>query len=294
MPAIKLGTMRLLRICWSYNIWRKLARIALQLSINFVTFIFTFFPESIFTHGPFFVDYSKEKIITINKLLLLCALFLLACFITLLKWSLCKSLDIESNGFKIKLEYGDIFNKKDCKKVISFDECFTTEIGEAPHEIKKNSICGQFLLNKRCAKVRGFIHKYIEDNHLPHSPRSSKYNGKACFESGTIIPMNDFLLLAFAKLDNDGLARMTREEYLDSLKVLWKEIDKHHAQSDVAIPVLGSGITRFHDELLNQQQLVDIIIASYKLHSYKMKDHTLHIVCQKKEDFSLLKVGEYI
>jgi hypothetical protein len=61
----------------------------------------------------------------------------------------------------------------------------------------------------------------------------------------------------------------------------------------VCIPILGSGITRFEDKLLTQQELLDIILASYKLSSHKIKPpYQLHIVCKKGDDFSLNRIGE--
>ena len=77
--------------------------------------------------------------------------------------------------------------------------------------------------------------------------------------------------------------------------MLWSEIDKHYGQQDVCIPILGSGITRMDDTTLMQQELLDIIIASYKLSASKIKKpNKLIIVCKRSDDFSLYKIGEYI
>ena len=101
------------------------------------------------------------------------------------------------------------------------------------------------------------------------------------------------MFMAFGKLNKDGRTEMTREEYLESLKTLWKELDKYYTHEDVAIPVLGAGVTRFKSEMLSQQQLVDIIVSSYRLNTYKIKKpNALHIVCKKVEDFSLDNVGD--
>ena len=120
-----------------------------------------------------------------------------------------------------------------------------------------------------------------------------EYNGKMCYESGTLLPYGKFLLMAFGKLDKNGRAVMSREDYLSCLNTFWKEIDKYYAQTDVAIPILGAGLTRFEGEMLSQQQLVDIIISSYKLTPYKIKSpNALRIICRKSDDFSLDKIGE--
>ena len=49
------------------------------------------------------------------------------------------------------------------------------------------------------------------------------------------------------------------------------------------------------DASLTQQELLDIIIWSYKLNSHKIKSpYKLRIVCKKCDEFSLNKIGENI
>lgn len=76
-----------------------------------------------------------------------------------------------------------------------------------------------------------------------------------------MVPNRDYLLMAFAKLDRDGLGRMTRNEFIECLSTLWREIDKYYGQTDMCIPILGSGITRMDDTSLTQQELLDMIIG---------------------------------
>ena len=178
---------------------------------------------------------------------------------------------------------------KNCKKVISFDECFTTEVGELPHQIKPTSICGQFLSRHPDVDIP-FL---INSAGIKPLKKHSEYAGKDCYISGTLLPFGEYLLMAFGKLNSDGRANITRKEYTDSLSKLWQEIDKYFNQCDVVIPVLGAGITRFKDVSLNQQQLVDVIIASYRLSPYKIKPpHKLRIICAKTDGFSLNKIGK--
>ena len=88
------------------------------------------------------------------------------------------------------------------------------------------------------------------------------------------MPNGDDLLLAFAKLDKKGLGRLTRDEYLECLTILWEEIDTYYGQTDVCIPILGSGLTRFDGgsgASISQQELLNMMIWSYKLSSHKIK-----------------------
>lgn len=250
---------------------------------------FSFIPEKFFSEMLSWTIIPEYWNDTVNKILFLMAIGILT-FIVMLIWKGCRnSLSINNNNYKIVVEYGDILDTQKGKKVINFDECYTTDLGDAPHQIKRTSLCGQFLEKYPNIDINSLI------AHSGKTPKRkhSKFNNKECYESGSIIPNGNFLLMAFGKLNTDGRAVMSREEFLESLSVLWKEIDKYYAQSDILIPVLGSGITRFEGEMLTQQQLVDIIIASYQISPYKIKKpNTLHIVCKKRDGFSLNNIGQ--
>jgi hypothetical protein len=201
-----------------------------------------------------------------------------------------RSICIKGHGYSIVIEYGDILKKDNCKRVINFDECFTTSVGDEPSDVKRCSICGQYL----AANPIHNMQTLIEKAQLKPAKGKSRYQGKVRYESGRLVPNGEDLLMAFAKLDEDGRGCFfSREEFLDCLSILWNEIDKYYGQKDVCIPILGSGITRFEDKLLTKQELLDIIVASYKLSSHKIKPPCqLHIVCKKSDDFSLNRIGE--
>lgn len=249
----------------------------------------SFIPQDCFTSIWTCTEQGSYWCETLNKVLLLLAIGALTGIAMGLWICFRKSVSIKGYNYGIKIEYGDIFKVKNCKKVIGFDECFTTEVGPRPHQIKPSSICGQFL--SKFPNIN--LSLLINNTGLKPLKKHSEYAGKVCYPSGSLLPLDDYLLMAFAKLNSDGRANMTRKEYTDSLSKLWQEIDKYYDQSDVAIPVLGSGITRFKDTSLTQQQLVDVIIASYRLSPYKIKHpHKLRIICAKADDFSLNKIGK--
>lgn len=249
----------------------------------------SFIPQDCFTSIWTCTEQGSYWGETFNKLLLLLAIGAVTGIVMFLWRYFRQSITIKGYNYGIKIEYGDIFKVKNCKKVIGFDECFTTEVGRLPHQIKPSSICGQFL--SKYPEIN--LSSLINNIGLTPSGRHSEYAGKECYTSGSLLPFDEYLLMAFAKLNSDGRANMTRKEYTDSLSKLWQEIDKYYDQSDVAIPVLGSGITRFKDTSLNQQQLVDVIIASYRLSPYKIKHpHKLRIVCAKKDGFSLNEIDK--
>ena len=202
-----------------------------------------------------------------------------------------KSIKISGTNYRIKVSYGDIFDDPYSKKLIPFDECISTNIGTAPADIKPNSICGQFLNIHPISNLQDLI----DSCGLIEEKTKSEYNQKPRFRSGLLIPHDDYFLMAFAKLDCNGLGYMKREEFIDCLSVLWKELNKYYGNASVCMPILGSGITRFDDTSLTQQELLDLIICSYKMSAYKLKlPAELHIICKRIDGFSLNRIGTYI
>ncbi len=257
-----------------------------------VTISFMFIPEQLFGFFKINPDLTDEVNIIVNRVFFVIIVALVSGIFTLIKMWICRKVTIKGNNYIIQVEYGDITKMKKCQKVISFDECYTTKIGSAPSEIKPTSICGQYLRNNQNID----INKLIIDNKIKPASTKSKFDNKIRYNSGTIVPNSDDLLLAFAKLDKNGRGTFfDYQEFLDCLETLWIEIDKYFAQKDVCISILGSGQTRINDNSLSQQELLDIIIMSYQLSNHKIKKpYKLRIICKKNDDFSLNKIGESI
>lgn len=269
----------------------KYLKETLAYALSVISVIFTFVPEALFSQYKFFEKVSAEENIIINRLIVFLIVTIVVAVLNALYYYFRQSVCINGKNYSIKVSYGDIFKLKNCKIVIPFDECFTTAVGAAPAEIKPTSICGQYLLKHPINDMSPLL------EHAKLMPLKSKshYNSQHRYESGRLVPHDGFLLMAFTKLDKDGLGRMTRNEYLDCLSILWAEIDKHYGQTNVCIPVLGSGITRMDDSSLTQQELLDMLIKSYQLSSHKIKKPArLHIVCRRSDDFSLNRIGEYV
>jgi len=259
-------------------------------TLGIITVVFTFVPEACFKGCKLLKGASGEANIMINRILTFIAVFVIVIIVHAIYRCVRESICIKGHGYRIRIEYGDILKKDSCKRIINFDECFTTSVGDAPSDVKRSSICGQYLVANPIHNMQALIEKA----QLKPVKGKSRYQSKERYESGRLVPNGDDLLMAFAKLDKDGRGWFfSREEFLDCLSILWNEIDKYYGQKDVCIPILGSGITRFEDKLLNQQELLDIIVASYKLSSHKIKPpYQLHIVCKKGDDFSLNRIGE--
>lgn len=258
--------------------------------------IFIFVPD-IFFKEYFIFNYAKiftsEVLIVIaNKISAFIIVFIITTIFVRIYKKHKKSVTFEKIGYSIHVEYGDLFSKRDGKRVITFDECFSTDIGEKPHEINPTSICGQYIKNNNIKNE--LIYKLIEQFDIKAAKKKSLFQSKTRYESGTLVPNGEDLLLAFAKLDKDGLGYMSYDEFIDCLRLLWKEINKYYGGNDVYIPILGSGVTRMGNESLTQQKLLDIIIKSYSISQYKLKlPCKLHIICKEREGFSLNEIENY-
>lgn len=260
-------------------------------ALSIISVVFMFCPESCFALITLSKSLSQNTVIVLNRLACFIVVFLIVVVIKLLIRKFRQSVTIRGKNFCINVVYGDIFEQNNCKKVIAFDECFTTEVGDKPHQIKPSSICGQYLARYPISDMN----KLITESKITPNRKRSKYNSQICYPSGTIIPRDGFLLAAFVKLDEFGTGHLSRDEYIDSLSVLWHEINKHSSHQSVCIPILGSGITRIGDSEITQQESLDIIIASYKMCSCKINlPKKLIIVCRKTEGFSLNRIGLYI
>lgn len=269
------------------------------------TCIFTFVPEAFFGKYEWITKEALEQCKwfarldaqDVNTIISRLMCFLLAWFVTSLLYTVFlifrRRITIKGQNYSIIVEYGDILEKRKCKRVINFDECFTTQVGNVTADINPGSICGQYLKLHSDLDVQ----QLIDSAKIRPARSKSKYQRKTRYDSGTIVPNGDDLLMAFAKLDEKGKGRFfSRDEYLGCLDLLWKELENNYSEKDVCVPVLGAGTTSFDGGAgasISQQDLVDMMILSYKLSSHKIKNpHKLRIVCRKNSGFSINNIGK--
>lgn len=265
-----------------------------------ISVLFTFLPESFFEIKKWLLsdivakNIKTETIETneLNVLINRCLCFLLIWFLAAIVYGLFLKfkwfVTIKGRDYTIRVEYGNLLKTKKCRKVISFDECYTTHVGTNPGDIKPTSICGQYLQRNQNLNVQQLI---TNANISPESTKS-KYQNRARYKSGSVVQNGNDLLLAFAPLDANGRGRFcSRSEYIACLSTMWEELHKYYNQQDISISILGSGQTYIDGNSgtsLSQQELLDIIILSYKLSPHKIKlPHKLRIVCRKSDGFSL-------
>ncbi len=255
---------------------------------------YKFIPEEYIIQYEFLLNIGTPCInIIICRVLCILIVWILSSFLYILILKAKIWTTIKGNNYSIKIEYGNILKKKKCKRVINFDECFTTKVSDATADIKPASLCGQYL----SAHPHLDVQKLIDDAHITPETTKSKYQQKTRYPLGTIVPNGDDLLLAFVRLDEKGKGRFfLRDEYLACLNNLWKELVNHYAEKDVCVPILGAGSTAFDGgsgASLSQQELLDMMIWSYRLSSYKIKHpYKLRIICRRNDNFSINDISK--
>lgn len=81
---------------------------------------------------------------------------------------------------------------------------------------------------------------------------------------------NSYVLTAFTHFTDDNKAYLTMSDFLQFLVTFWDEIDRIYSGRSIAIPLLGSGITRFKGyDMISDQELLEILVWSYKISRVK-------------------------
>lgn len=270
------------------KIWRFLIGKGSTIAYAIITAIFTILPEDVFICVKICKDWPDTKSVLINRLIVCAAVFVLSNLIYWCWRNNRKKAIVKGNNFTIQIEYGNLFEISSGKVIINFDECFTTTIGDEPGDIKAVSVCGQYLIKYKEKNNKELdIQELIQKAGIQPAEGKSEYKDQTRYAPGTVIKNGNDLIMAFAKLDENGRGNLTYNEYLDCLEKLWEQIDIYHGTDDVYVPILGSRITYF-DKEFSQQELLDIMINSYSLSPKKMKEpNKLHIVCKEREGFSI-------
>ena len=273
------------RICFrkDFNIIRFLTGKGSAWGYVAISVVLSIVPEGFFNLIRICNNFSDITNIIVNRLIF-CVLTLIVSNIAFVSRN---KVVVNESNYSIHIEYGDLLSIPDGKKVISFDECFTTKIGEAPSDIKTSSLCGQYLRKYPIKDMQ----ELIDGANVKPSKGKSEFDNKIRYTPGIIVPNGEFLLMAFAKLDKNGRGYLTYEEYLNCLNTLWEQIDIYGGTNDIYVPILGSLIMNFNDRELTQQELLDVMISSYRLSLKKVKiPYKLHIVCKARDGFSLNNV----
>ncbi|GIP29128.1 hypothetical protein J23TS9_42580 [Paenibacillus sp. J23TS9] len=226
------------------------------------------------------------------------ALLVLVYIGTWIHATLRRSIKLTINTSEIEVKFGDIFSEEANLKVVAFNEYFDTLVDEKV--ISSNSLNGIYIKKFYQGKVADLDGIISLDTHLPemisYKNVERPVGKKVAYRLGTICTVDDYLLTAFSRFDKSNQAYLEMNDYISCLLNFWNEIDRVYAGRTVAIPVLGSGITRFRGyEHISDQELLELIIWTFKVSRIKFKyPSTVKIVVwkKKKEKINLLKLKD--
>lgn len=176
-----------------------------------------------------------------------------------------KRVELSINNSVFEIKEGDIFEESSLK-VIGFNEYFDTKVDNKI--ISDKTLNGIYI--KKCVDDLLKLDLDIEkDKHLGKNKDSINANRvegkKQKYILGSIFKNEKYLLTAFSKFDDDNRAYLLMKDYIDFLIKFWDEIDIIYNGESVSIPLMGSGITRFKEYSLSDQELLELLIWSFKI-----------------------------
>lgn len=212
--------------------------------------------------------------------------------------TLRRSIKLTINTSEIEVKFGDIFSEEADLKVVAFNEYFDTLVDEKV--ISSNSLNGIYIKKFYQGRVANLDEIISLDTHLPemiaYENVERPVGKKISYKLGTICTVDDYLLTAFSRFDNSNKAYLEMNDYISCLLNFWNEIDRVYAGRTVALPVLGSGITRFRGyEHISDQELLELIIWTFKVSRIKFTypSKVKIVVWQKKQEkINLLKLKD--
>lgn len=233
----------------------------------------------------FDIDAKCKGIVGIIALVLLFAVY----FGIWIYSNVRRSIRLKINTSEIEVKFGDIFSEKADLKAIAFNEYFDTIVDD--RIIAKSSLNGLFINKFFKENVAGLDNIIDSDTHLKEviiDSNKNRQSGKQTkYKLGTICVVDDYLITAFSRFDNDNRAYLEIYDYITCLLNFWNEVDRVYAGRTVALPVFGSGITRFRGyEDITDQELLELIIWTFKVSRIKFTypSKAKIVVYEKKQD----------
>lgn len=165
-------------------------------AFGIISVIFAFVPESFFHTIRWIPAQAVQKSLTdkgITDVELDTIISRIVCYavvwvIVTLIYAVRHSVTIKGDNYTIQVKYGNLLKETNCKKVINFDECYTTHIGPNPSDIKASSICGQYIQS-----VGGSlnIQNLIDNAEVKPEECVSRFNHSRSYKPGSIIVNGD-------------------------------------------------------------------------------------------------------
>lgn len=197
-----------------------------------------------------------------------------------------ESISLAIRGTQVTIRRGDIFEAPSLR-VIACDDHFDTRIDDVI--IARKSLHGQLVVqhgNKQA--IESLVESEARRRGIQRDP-----DGRYKFPLGTIIEYrsevddNIYLMVAMNELDDQNKAYTTLAKYEQMLMKMWEELDRVYAMRDIAIPILGDGITRFQDGPQGKENLIRCMLCTLNSSSAALKSKIEILIYDDIEDVSL-------
>lgn len=177
------------------------------------------------------------------------------------------------NDTSVEICCGDIFHTEGLR-VIGCDTRFDTRVDDTV--ISRTSLHGRFVLEHGdIPTIEKTVKNAAQRLNLPQDEV-----GQYTFPLGSIVKYEKdsevFLLLAMTELNRDFESHTNMIQFEQMLMKMWKEISRVYNGSPVAIPLLGTGMTRFDDGIKDSSTLLRCMLCT--MHASGVKLKTVRIV----------------
>lgn len=182
------------------------------------------------------------------------------------------------NGTPVKIIIGDLFAQEGWK-VIPFNDRFDMQVDDKI--IAMNSLNGILIKEKGIDQneLKNTICEAINDT---SKLKPVLYGEKMVFPLGRLIPFKEYLLLSFSHFDDQNVAFLNIGEYEQMLFCMWEEMRRVYAAKPVAIPFIGTGITKIEGvSEKNYTEMLKCILCTFKRSNFQT-DHGINIVLTQK------------
>ncbi len=175
------------------------------------------------------------------------------------------------NDTQVHVKVGDIFAEPGLK-VIAWNEYFDSIVDN--RLVTATSLNGVFL-RERVPDVAALDAAIATDAHLakrrlPSVPRP--YGKAQRYELGSLIEYDGFLLLAFARYDEEQRGFLSIKDYTACMLTFWSEVELLYAGRSIVVPLMGAGITRFLGySTITPQELLELMLVTLKLSRLTLK-----------------------
>ena len=186
----------------------------------------------------------------------------------------------------IAIKCGDIFEVSEWK-IIGCDTHFDTRVDDIV--ISKKSLHGQLVLNHgKKEEIEAAVE--VEAKRLGLQKNN---DGLYDFPLGTVVRYDSsvdnqtYLMLAMTELNMQHEAHTNMAKFELMLMKMWAEIDRVYASNNIALPVLGTGISRFDDGPKDRESLLRCMLCTLNSSGANLKSKIDIIIYGDVKDISM-------